>query len=248
MVKIASWNVNSIKARLPNVLDWLKSASPDIVLLQEIKCIEENFPALEIGDLGYNAAVSGQKTYNGVAILSKTPLDVEQRALPGGGDDEQARYIEAVTQTDAGPLRVASIYLPNGNPVDSDKLAYKLAWMARLEAHAGALLALEEATVLGGDYNVIPSDEDCSIAPNPVRPSARLFIVATPMPSGPCTTSPAPIPSGTTSAAPGRRTTASASITCCSHRRPPTYWPMAASTANHGAGRRPPITRRSGAR
>lgn len=161
MVKIASWNVNSIKARLPNVLDWLKEASPDILLLQELKCVEENFPALEIGDLGYNAAVSGQKTYNGVAILSKTPLEVEQRALPGDESDEQARYIEAVTQTDAGPLRVASIYLPNGNPVDSDKLPYKLAWMARLEAHASALLALEEASVLGGDYNVIPSDEDC---------------------------------------------------------------------------------------
>jgi len=161
MVKIASWNVNSIKARLPNVLDWLKTASPDIVLLQEIKCIEENFPALEIGDLGYNSAISGQKTYNGVAILSKTPLEVEHRALPGDENDEQARYIEAVTDTAAGLLRVASIYLPNGNPVDSDKLPYKLGWMARLEAHSRALLTLEEATVLGGDYNVIPADEDC---------------------------------------------------------------------------------------
>ncbi len=161
MVKIASWNVNSIKARLPNLLDWLKAASPDILLLQEIKCLEENFPELEIGDLGYNAVVVGQKTYNGVAILSKTRLELERRALPGDENDEQARYVEAVTQTDAGLLRVASIYLPNGNPVDSDKLPYKLAWMARLEAHAGALLALEEATVLGGDYNVIPGDEDC---------------------------------------------------------------------------------------
>ncbi len=161
MTKIATWNVNSIKARLPNALDWLANFQPDIVLLQEIKCIEENFPALEIGDLGYNCAVSGQKTYNGVAILSKTPIEVEETVLPGGGDEEQARYIEAITQTDAGVLRVASIYLPNGNPVDTEKYAYKLSWMARLEAHARKLLALEEAVVLGGDYNVIPQSEDC---------------------------------------------------------------------------------------
>jgi len=93
MVKIASWNVNSIKARLPNVLDWLKSARPDIALLQEIKCVEEAFPALEIGDLGYNIAVSGQKSYNGVAILSKPPLEVVVRRLPGGDRDDHARYI-----------------------------------------------------------------------------------------------------------------------------------------------------------
>lgn len=161
MTKIATWNVNSIKARLPNVLDWLGSAQPDIVLLQEIKCIEENFPALEIGELGYNCAVSGQKTYNGVAILSKTPLEVETTVLPGGGEEEQARYVEAVTETDAGVLRIASIYLPNGNPVDSEKYGYKLSWMARLEDHARELLSLEEAVVLGGDYNVIPQAEDC---------------------------------------------------------------------------------------
>lgn len=161
MTRIATWNVNSIKARLANVLGWLKSASPDVVLLQELKCVDENFPALEIGDLGYNAAVSGQKTYNGVAILSKTPLEVEHRALPGDAGDDQARYVEAVTETAAGVLRVASIYLPNGNPVDSDKFGYKLAWMARLEAHARDLLALEEPVVLGGDYNVIPDDQDC---------------------------------------------------------------------------------------
>ena len=161
MVKVASWNVNSIKARLPNVLDWLDAAKPDIVLLQEIKSVEENFPALEISGLGYNLAISGQKSYNGVAILSKTPLEVEHTALPGDKSDEQARYVEAVTETDAGVLRVASIYLPNGNPVDSDKFDYKLAWMKRLETHARKLLALEEPTILGGDYNVIPQDEDC---------------------------------------------------------------------------------------
>jgi exodeoxyribonuclease-3 len=160
MVKIATWNVNSIKARLPNVLDWLKRATPDIVLLQEIKCQDEAFPALELGDLGYNAAVSGQKTYNGVAILSKTPLEIAERRLPGGDGDEHARYIEATTVTDIGLLRVASIYLPNGNPVGTEKFAYKLGWLERLAAHAGALLAHEEPLVLGGDYNVIPEPID----------------------------------------------------------------------------------------
>jgi exodeoxyribonuclease-3 len=161
MTKIATWNVNSIKARLPNVLAWLKSAAPDIVLLQEIKTVEEGFPAPEIGELGYNVAVSGQKTYNGVAILSKTPLEVALRRLPGDDSDEQARYIEAVTTTPAGTLRVASIYLPNGNPLGTEKFAYKLDWMRRLADHAGALLRLEEPTVLGGDYNVIPEPVDC---------------------------------------------------------------------------------------
>jgi exodeoxyribonuclease-3 len=171
MTLIASWNVNSIKARLPNVLDWVKRAKPDILLLQELKCLEEAFPALEFTELGYNAAIAGQKTYNGVAILSKTPLEVEMRALPGGADDPQARYVEAVTKTPAGVLRVASIYLPNGNPLGpdksiSEKFSYKLAWMKRLHAHAKALLKLEEITVLGGDYNVIPEPID---AKNPAE-------------------------------------------------------------------------------
>lgn len=166
MTLIASWNVNSIKARLPNVLDWVKRAKPDILLLQELKCVEEAFPALEFGELGYNAVIAGQKTYNGVAILSKTPLDVAERALPGGSDDPQARYVEAVTQTAAGVLRVGSIYLPNGNPLGTEKFTYKLAWMKRLHAHAKALLKLEEVTILGGDYNVIPEPID---AKNPAE-------------------------------------------------------------------------------
>lgn len=160
MVKIATWNVNSVKAHLPNVLDWLKRAKPDIVLLQEIKCVDEAFPSLEIGDLGYNVAVSGQKTYNGVAILSKWPLEVAERRLPGGDGDDHARYIEATTDTDIGLVRVASIYLPNGNPLGTDKFAYKLAWLERLTKHARALLDYEEPLVLGGDYNVIPEDID----------------------------------------------------------------------------------------
>jgi exodeoxyribonuclease-3 len=165
MTLIATWNVNSIKARLPNVLDWVSRRKPDLLLLQEIKCVEEAFPALEFGDLGYNCAVVGQKTYNGVAILSKSPLEVAERALPGDDGDGHARYIEGVTSTAAGTLRVASIYLPNGNPVmtekaPSEKFAYKLAWLERLRLHMKALLKLEEPTILGGDYNVIPEAKD----------------------------------------------------------------------------------------
>ncbi len=156
MVKIATWNVNSIKVRLPNVLAWLESEQPDVALLQELKTVPENFPRLEIEALGYNCAVAGQKSYNGVAVLSKAPLEDLLERLPGDGEDEQARYLEGTTFG----LRVASIYLPNGNPIGSDKFSYKLAWMERLRAHAEALLATEQPTVLGGDYNVIPTDDD----------------------------------------------------------------------------------------
>ena len=155
-MKIATWNVNSIRARLPRVLEWLAEAAPDVALLQEIKTVGEDFPGLEIGDLGYNVAVCGQKTYNGVAILAKRPIEDVIAVLPGDDDDDQARYIEAVI----GDVRVASIYLPNGNPVDSAKFPYKLAWMDRLHERVRALLAFEEAVVLGGDYNVAPTDDD----------------------------------------------------------------------------------------
>ncbi len=155
-MKIATWNVNSIKVRLPHLLTWLGKAAPDIVLLQEIKSVEENFPELEFGDAGYNCAVLGQKTYNGVAILSKRPIEDVYRGLPGNESDPQARYIEAVISG----VRVASLYLPNGNPVDSEKFPYKLAWMDHLIDHATNLLANEEAVVLGGDYNIIPADGD----------------------------------------------------------------------------------------
>ena len=155
-MKIATWNVNSVRARLPRVLEWLGSAAPDVALLQEIKTVAESFPELEIGDLGYNIAVCGQKSYNGVAILSKPPIEDVLMRLPGDDADDQARYIEAVV----GGVRVASIYLPNGNPVDSPKFPYKLGWMERLYDHVGELLDLEEAFVLGGDYNVAPEDRD----------------------------------------------------------------------------------------
>ena len=157
-MKIATWNVNSIKARLPRVLDWLGSnEAPDVALLQETKVVDENFPAMEIEDLGYNIAVHGQKSYNGVAILSKRPIEDVTCGLPGDDSDEQARYIEGTI----GTVRVASIYLPNGNPVDSEKFPYKLSWMERLTARARELLEQEETFVYGGDYNVCPEDRDC---------------------------------------------------------------------------------------
>ncbi|HJO88168.1 MAG: exodeoxyribonuclease III [Alphaproteobacteria bacterium] len=159
-MKIATWNVNSVRARLAHLLGWLDKATPDILLLQEIKCMDDAFPILEIETAGYNCAVRGQKSYNGVAILSRTPLEDVITELPGDSCDEQARYVEAVTEFSKGVIRVASLYLPNGNPVDGEKYPYKLAWMERLTAHAGNLLTYEEPLVLGGDYNVIPRDDD----------------------------------------------------------------------------------------
>ncbi len=155
-MKIATWNVNSIRSRLPHVTAYLKESNPDVLLLQELKTLEEQFPKTEIEDAGYHVAVVGQKTFNGVGILAKQPIEVEQRALPGDAADEQARYIEAIV----GGVRVASIYLPNGNPIETEKFTYKLAWMDRLIAHVRTLLAYEEPCVLGGDYNVCPTDDD----------------------------------------------------------------------------------------
>ena len=157
---IATWNVNSVKQRIPNLLAWLKEKEPDIVCLQETKCVDEAFPRLEIESTGYNVAVHGQKAFNGVAILSKTPFDEVTPRLPGGEDDEHARFLEAVVSTKSGALRVASIYLPNGNPPDTDKYSYKIKWMDRLIRYAEARLALEEPLVLAGDYNVIPMEID----------------------------------------------------------------------------------------
>lgn len=160
MAKIATWNVNSIKARLPNVLEWLKAAEPDVVCLQEIKCVTENFPCLEIEDAGYSVAVHGQKTYNGVAILARGNIEDVRTGLPGMSDDEQARYIEGAVELDGRMIRIASIYLPNGNPVDSEKFPYKLRWMDALRDHAADLLKQEEPVVLAGDYNIIPENGD----------------------------------------------------------------------------------------
>ncbi|MEW5422881.1 exodeoxyribonuclease III [Amorphus sp. 3PC139-8] len=159
-MKIATWNINGIKARLDTTLGWLREAEPDVVCLQEIKSVDEGFPVDPFESLGYNVATHGQKGFNGVAILSKRPLEDPKRGLDGAPDDEQARYLEGVISTDAGVVRVASIYLPNGNPVESDKFAYKLAWADRLIRRAEELLALEEPVVLAGDYNVIPDPID----------------------------------------------------------------------------------------
>jgi len=159
-VKIATWNVNSVNARLPTILEVLKTCEADVWCLQEIKCIDEKFPRDEIGGLGFNCAVFGQKTYNGVAILSKYPISDEVRHLPGEPEDEQSRYLEVLIESPR-PIRVASIYLPNGNPRPGDKYDYKLRWMDRLNERARALLANEEAIVLAGDFNCIPRDEDC---------------------------------------------------------------------------------------
>jgi len=158
-VRVATWNVNSVNGRLETVLGWFAEAQPDVACLQEIKCVDEKFPTAEFERLGYNVAVHGQKSYNGVAIVSKTPLEDVRKGLPGDDGDDHARYLEAVVSGPA-PTRVAAIYLPNGNPVETDKFAYKLRWLDRLTAHASALLALEERLVLAGDYNVIPEPED----------------------------------------------------------------------------------------
>ncbi|MEM6413849.1 MAG: exodeoxyribonuclease III [Pseudomonadota bacterium] len=161
-MKIATYNVNSINARLPRVLEWFDEAKPDVTVLQEIKCVDEKFPAIEFEDRGYNVAVHGQKTYNGVAFISKFPIEETLKGLPGAPDDEQARYIEAVVIPDKnGPVRIGGLYLPNGNPAPGPKYDYKLAWMKRLIKRAINLLSQEEAFVLAGDFNVIPQNEDC---------------------------------------------------------------------------------------
>ena len=197
-IKIATWNVNSVKPRLQQLLEWLKNDAPDIVLLQEIKCVTEAFPTMEIEELGYNIAAHGQKTYNGVAILSKFPLEDITKGLSGDKTDLQARYIEAVVNIpnsspirgEAGrgaklaptgqeyphpnpppqagegtkeryvSMRVASVYVPNGQTTDSDKFQYKLSFLNRLHEHLKTLLTYDEMLVVGGDYNIAPDDKD----------------------------------------------------------------------------------------
>ncbi|NKX44823.1 exodeoxyribonuclease III [Roseicyclus persicicus] len=161
-MKIATFNINGIKARIAALSDWLAEARPDVALLQEIKSVDEGFPREHFEDMGYRVETHGQKGFNGVAILSRLPLEDVARGLPGDDSDEQARWIEATVIGDAGAVRVCGLYLPNGNPVPGPKFDYKLAWMARMEAHARALLATEMPVVLAGDYNVIPQDEDAA--------------------------------------------------------------------------------------
>jgi exodeoxyribonuclease III len=161
VMRIATWNINGVKARIDGAVTWLKETNPEVACFQEIKCTNEAFPAEVFEALGYNVAVHGQKGFNGVAILSKRRLDeVAVRGLPGDDGDAHARYIEAVLPRAGGIVRVASLYLPNGNPVGTDKFAYKLSWMQRLEAHTRELLRLEEPFLLAGDFNVIPETID----------------------------------------------------------------------------------------
>jgi exodeoxyribonuclease-3 len=158
-MKIATFNINGIKARIAALPEWLKDAQPDVALLQEIKSVDEGFPRELFEDMGYNVETHGQKSFNGVAILSKLPLEDVRRGLPGDDSDEQARWIEA-TVVGKQAIRVCGLYLPNGNPAPGPKYDYKLAWMARLQARAEALLAEETPFLMAGDYNIIPQDED----------------------------------------------------------------------------------------
>lgn len=160
-MKIASFNINGIKARLPALMDWLDEAQPDVAILQEIKSIDGNFPREAFEDKGYNVETHGQKSFNGVALLSKLPLEDVTRGLPGDADDEQARYIEATVVGDHA-VRICGLYLPNGNPVPGPKYDYKLAWMDRLRTRAEELLADEMPFLMAGDYNIIPQPEDAA--------------------------------------------------------------------------------------
>ena len=159
-MRIATWNVNSIKAHFEQVSEWVKINKPDVLCLQEIKCEAPNFPAAAFEDLGYQSAVNGQKTYNGVALLSRLPIENVERGLPGDDADEHARWISADVFEGKRTVKVVSLYLPNGNPAPGPKYDYKLSWMKRLHATAKKMLKSEQAFVLAGDYNVIPAPTD----------------------------------------------------------------------------------------
>jgi len=157
VIKVASFNINGIKARLPRLLEWLEETRPTIACLQEIKSMDENFPAAELEKIGYRTIWHGQKGFNGVAILTDGEAPVEvQRGLAGEPEDDHSRYIEA----DVAGIRVACIYLPNGNPQPGPKFDYKLRWMARLRTRMAEIAAEEVPAVVLGDYNVIPEDKD----------------------------------------------------------------------------------------
>lgn len=160
-MKIATFNINGVKARIDTLTAWLQDSAPDVAVLQEIKSVDEGFPRQAIEDLGYNVETHGQKGFNGVAILSKLPLEDVTRGLPGDDTDEQARYIEATVVGDQA-VRICGLYLPNGNPAPGPKYDYKLAWMERLYAHAQDLMQREEPALMCGDYNIIPQPEDAA--------------------------------------------------------------------------------------
>ena len=161
---IATFNINGIKARIEALVSWLKDARPDVCCLQEIKSQDDGFPRQPLEDLGYNVVTHGQKGFNGVAILSRRPLEEVKRGLPGDDADQQSRYLEALVPAAKTMVRVAAIYLPNGNPPESDKFGYKLNWMDRLQSHAQSLMTLEEPLVLAGDL---------TSSPRPMTPRTR---------------------------------------------------------------------------
>lgn len=154
-MKIATWNVNSIKARIDHVKNWLGNNQPDVLMIQELK--GESFPSEDFAAMGYNCDYVGQKAYNGVATLSKHPIETLGKTLPGDSGDEQARYLE----TRINGMRLINIYLPNGNPVDSEKYTYKLVWMDRLKNRISELRENADPFLVAGDFNVIPEAEDC---------------------------------------------------------------------------------------
>ena len=159
-MRVATWNVNSVRQRVDGLVAWLAERAPDIVCLQEIKCVTEAFPRERFEALGYNVAVHGQKGFNGVALLSKFPFDDVTPGLMGDEGDIQARFLEAVVSTRQGVMRVVSLYLPNGNPVGTEKYLYKLKWMDRLINFSNQRLKLQEPFLLAGDFNVIPTPQD----------------------------------------------------------------------------------------
>jgi exodeoxyribonuclease-3 len=156
-MKLATFNVNGIRARLPNLLEWLERESPDVACLQELKVHDESFPAMALKAAGYGAVWHGQKSWNGVAILAHGAMPVEvRRGLPGGDEDTHSRYIEATVNG----ILIASLYLPNGNPQPGPKFDYKLAWFERFIRHATTVFTSKQPVVLAGDYNVVPTDFD----------------------------------------------------------------------------------------
>jgi exodeoxyribonuclease-3 len=168
-VKLATWNVNSIRQRAEQVARWVKRAAPDILLLQELKCEAAAFPETLFAELGYRAEIVGQKAYNGVAVLSRLPFETRARALPGlPPHDTQARYVEI----EAAGVVVGGIYAPNGNSGGDDGFAYKLAWLDALAVHAAHLLAADTPLILAGDFNICPTDAD--LAPGALAPEDAL--------------------------------------------------------------------------
>jgi exodeoxyribonuclease-3 len=159
-MRIATWNVNSVRQRRDHLLAWLRETAPDVVCLQEIKCVDEQFPREAIEALGYNVVTHGQKTFNGVALLSKFPFDETRPRLAGDDDDVQSRFLEGVVSLKQGVVRIACLYLPNGNPSNTEKYPYKLRWISRLIEYSKERLKSEESFVLAGDFNVIPTAGD----------------------------------------------------------------------------------------